>query len=304
MAYTYSGTPAGLDTSLTAVQTHNLMKQPALLARYMRSILDEKFLGDYLLAGRYAAEGGAIAYPAGVGGLYPKDDPEVVGMGSQYPLTQMDAGQLALAKTLKRGLATHVWDEEISRMRMNAVSEATSTLQNGMIKAHDGLSLGVIASRVTATYASQAWTSAAGIVNGIMLAKAQLSNLKTGVTGTTLVLREDQYQRVMAVLLLAGLLPRETVNPINTGMWPQILGVEWVTSPNVPFADPLLVDREKLGGIATESIVSPEYSRAGDYELASERLQGRDGYELRIRRVAVPIVLRPDAGVRITGTGL
>ena len=293
MAYTYSSTPAGLDTSLTAIQTHNLMKQPALLARYMRSILDEKFLGDYLLTGRYVAEGGAIAYQSGI-----------VGMGSQYPLTQMDAGQLAIAKTLKRGIATHVWDEEISRMRMNAVAMATSTLQNGMIKSHDGVSLGVIASRVTATYASQAWSTAAGIVNGVMLAKAQLSALKSGVTADTIVLREDQYERVMAVLLLAALLPRESVNPINTGTWPQVLGLEWVTSPNVPFSDPLLVDREKLGGIATENIASPEYSRAGDFEVASDRLQGRDGYELRIRRVSVPIVVRPDAGVRITGTGL
>ena len=304
MAYTYSGTPAGLDTSLTALQVHSLMKSPTLLARYMRSILDEHFLGDYLLTGRYVAEGGAIVYPSGAEGLYPKDDPEPVGPGSQYPLTQMDAGTLAIAKTVKRGIGTHLWDEEISRMRMNAVSDATNMLQNGMIRLHDSLSLGVITSKVTATYASAAWSTAAGIVNGVQLAKAQLSAQKLGVQGTTVVLKEDQFEKTMAVLLLAGLLPREQVNPINTGTWPQVLGVEWVKSPNVPFSDPMLVDRDKLGGIAIERIDSPEYSRAGDFEVASDRLQGRDGYEVRVRRISVPIVTRPEAGVRITGTGL
>ena len=91
-----------------------------------------------------------------------------------------------------------------------------------------------------------------------------------------LLLRHAAFATSVLLATYASLLPRETVNPINTGVWPQVLGVEWVTSPNVPFTDPLLVDREKLGGIATENIVSPEYSRAGDYELASERLQGRD----------------------------
>lgn len=304
MAYTYSGTPATLDTSLTAIQVHSLMKSPTQLARYMRSLLHECFIGDYLLTGRYTVEGGAIVYPQGADSPYPQDAPEAVGPLSQYPLTQMDAGLLAMAKTTKRGIGTHMGDEEITRMRMNAVATATAILQNGMIRLHDGLALSAISSKVTATYASAAWSTAAGIVNGVQLAKAQMSALKVGVTGTTVVLREDQYEKTMAVLLLAGLLPRESVNPINTGVWPQVLGVEWLKSPNVPFSDPLLVDRDQLGGIAVENLYSPEYSRSGDYELASDRLQGRDGYELRVRRVSVPVVTRPEAGLRITGTGL
>lgn len=121
------------------------------------------------------------------------------------------------------------------------------------------------------------------------------------------MLSESQYNQAMAVLLLAGLLPREQANnnPLVTGEWPQVLGLTWVTSPNVPFTDPFVVDRPKLGGMADEDIVSPEFTKVvGNVELAAERLQGRDGYEVRARRVNVPVVTRPSAGVRITGHGL
>lgn len=305
--YTYANTPAGLDTSLTALQVHHLLKSPALLARRFKQLADEKFIADWLLTGRYQAQGGAIAYPLNDLDIYPKDNPEVVAPGSQYPLTQMDAGQLAIAQTAKRGLGTHVTDEEISRTLINPVNDGFTYLSNAIVRQVDQVALATIASRVTATYASQAWTGASaarGIVVGVTQAKAQMSALKLGFSPDTIVLGEAQYQQAMAELLLAGLLPREQANPLQGGVWPTVLGLTWVTSPNVPFSDPFLLDRDQLGGMADENIVSPEYTRAGSVELASERLAGRDGYEIRARRVTVPVVLRPGAGVRITGTGL
>lgn len=308
--YTYSGAPAGLDTNLTALQVHHLMKTPTLLARRFKSIVDEKFIADYLLTGRYRAVGGAIAYPAADLDIYPKDQPEAVGPLSQYPLTQMDSGQLAIAQTLKRALATQVSDEEISRMLLNPVNDAFAFLGNAVVRAVDSIALGVIASKVTATYSTSGtpWTGASaarGIVTSIRLAKAQMVALKLGLSPDTVVLTESQFEIAMAELLLAGILPRENGNPVVTGEWPTVLGLTWTTSPNVPFTDPLIVDRDQLGGMADEDIVSPEFTRAvGNVELASERIQGRDGYEVRVRRVTVPIVTRPSAGVRITGTGV
>jgi len=306
--YTYSGTPAGLDTSLTALQVHHLMKSPTLLARRFKDIVDEKFIADYLLTGRYAAVGGAIAYPASDLDIYPKDVPEAVGPGGQYPLTQMDSGQLAIAQTLKRGIATHVFDEEISRMLINPLNDALTYLGNAIVKQVDSIALGVIASKVTATFASpSAWTGASaarGIVTSVRRAKAQVSALKLGLQPTDIILSEDQFEQAMAELLLAGLLPRENGNPLTTGEWPNVLGLTWVTSPNVPFTDPFMVDRGQLGGMADENIVSPEFAKAGAVEIASDRLQGRDGYEPRARRVTVPVVTRPSAGIRITNTGL
>lgn len=308
--YTYSGAPAGLDASLTALQVHHLMKSPTLLARRFKSIVDEKFISDFLLTGRYKAVGGAIAYPAADLDIYPKDVPEAVAPGAQYPLTQMDSGQLAIAQTTKRALATHVFDEEIGRMLLNPVNDAFTFLGNAIVKAIDGIALAVIASKVTATYSTSGtpWTGATaarGIVTSIRLAKAQMAGLKLGLQPDTVVLTEAQFEQAMAELLLAGILPREGGNPVVAGSWPEVLGLTWVTSPNVPFTDPLLVDRQQLGGMADEDIPSPEFTRAvGNVELASERMQGRDAYEVRVRRVTVPVVTRPSAGVRITGHGL
>ena len=52
-------------------------------------------------------------------------------------------------------------------------------------------------------------------------------------------------------------------------------------------------------------VLQPDGSMVSIEEaLASERMQGRDAYEVRVRRVTVPVVTRPSAGVRITGHGL
>lgn len=308
--YTYSGTPAALDASLTALQIHHLMKSPNQLARRFKKLVDEKFIADWLLTGRYPAVGGAIAYPASDLDIYPKDAPEAINPGGQYPLTQMDSGQLAIAKTTKRGLGTHVFDEEIGRMLLNPVNDALTFLGNGIVKQVDSIALSVIASKVTATYASGAWTGGSAvrnIVTAVQQTKAQVNGLKLGLSLDTIVLTEAQYQTAMAEFLLAGMLPREASNPLLSGKgdWPQVLGITWATSPNVPFSDPFMVDREQLGGMADEDIPTPEFSKVvGNVEFASDRLKGRDGYEVRSRRACVPIVTRPAAGVRITGTGI
>lgn len=304
--YTYSGTPAALDTSLTAVQVHALMQAPTVLAREMRSLTNEGFLADWLLTGRYQITGGAIAYPTSQDSPFPKDPAEIVGVGAQYPLTQMDSGQLAIAQSAKNGIGTHVWDEEISRLLKQPVTDGLNYLSNGVVKFVDSTAMAVVQSKVVATYASQAWSTAAGIINGVLQAQAFLTNLKAGLNPDAVALNVNQYSNVMATLALAGLLPRDTINanPLMTGKWPNVLGFTWTASPNAPFSDPVMVDRAQLGGMADETIVSPEFRRAGNVEVASDRLQGRDGYELRARRVCVPIVRRPWAAVRITGTGL
>jgi hypothetical protein len=55
---------------------------------------------------------------------------------------------------------------------------------------------------------------------------------------------------------------------------------------------------EKLGG--------PGYASAGDFgvEVKSIRDDDAEGYKLRGRRVTVPVVTEPLAGVQLAGTGL
>lgn len=310
--YTYAGSPAGLNKDLTAVEVHHLMKSPTLLARRFKSLVDEHFIADFLLTGRYQATGGAIAYPAKDLDIYPDGAPEAINPGAQYPLVQMDAGQLAIAHTAKEGFGTHVFDEEIARTLINPVNDAFTFLVNGIVRQVDSTALAAITSKVTETQAAtKAWTGGTGddnvrgIVTSIQAAKAKVAQKKLGLNVDTIVLSEAQYEGVMAELLLAGFLPREANNPLVEGAWPKVLGLTWVTSPHVPFTDPLLVDRAQLGGMADENIASPEFTTVDNgVELASTRITDRDGYLIRARRVTVPIVLRPDAGIRITGTDL
>lgn len=311
--YTYSGTPATLNTELTAVQVHRLLQQPTVLAARFRDLVFEKFIADFLLTGRYNVTGGAIAYPADETDPYTKDNPEAIAPLAQYSLTQMDAGQLAIAKTAKRGHGSHISDEELSRLLINPVNDGFNALSNNLIRQVDQVALATIASRVTNTYASSPWNAAGAagaeaVVNAVAFAKAQASNLKKGVNLDTIVLTETQYATAMTKLWSGGYFPREAANPLTSDQWPNVLGLTWVTSPNTPFTDPFLVDRQKLGGMADENIISPEFTRARDtnVELSSTRatVADRDGTLIRVRRVCVPVVTRPWAGVRITGTAV
>jgi hypothetical protein len=71
-------------------------------------------------------------------------------------------------------------------------------------------------------------------------------------------------------------------------------------------SNPLFVDREQLGGMADEDLGSPEFSSASAFnvEVSSIRKGDLDKYVLRARRVVVPVVTEPLAGVTITGTTL
>ncbi|PZE23916.1 hypothetical protein DEI86_13535 [Curtobacterium sp. MCBD17_028] len=106
-------------------------------------------------------------------------------------------------------------------------------------------------------------------------------------------------------MITSNFLPRESGNTVETGVIPNYLGLTWTTSRYVPFTDPFLVDRNQLGGMADEDLGSPGYSRAASgIETKTIRAESRDAYDLRARRVTVPVVRDIRAGLRITGTGL
>lgn len=308
MAYTYPAPQTTLDGTLTVAQTHYLLKSPALLARRVRTLALNRYIGDFLLTDRYNMVGGVILYPNGEP-LFTNDEPEAVGIGGEYPLTTLDAGTLAMAKALKTGRDVEIYDESIARMVVNPVNRALTKLVNMQVKYFDAVCLGVIASKVTATRAAgAAWTTGAQIVKDVLLTKAQVDELEDGFDLDTVVLKPIQYATVMAELIEANLLPREAANPLNTGEFPNYLGLTWTTTVHSPVTDPFLVDRQQLGGIGSEDLQSPDYSSAGNgIDVATWRLGGeanRDGYRVRARRNSVPVVVEPSAGIRITGTGI
>ncbi len=306
MAYHYPAPPPTVDGQ--NIDINRLLRSPQLVARRVKDLAAEKFIGDYLLPGRYNAVGGAILYESGEP-LYTDDDPEVISPGGEYPRTTHGEAALQIAATRKVGFAEEVMDESVTRMQLNPVNRALNKAVNRMVRYADGACLGVIASKVSSTTAaSAAWAaSAANIVETLLLAHASKGEaLKEGLNLDTVVLGPVQYAKVMSMFVKDGMLPREQLNPVLSGTYPtQLAGFTWVTSPNVPFTDPFLVDRENLGGIASEQIISPDFATASNgVEVKTDRIKGRDGWEIYLRRVFAAIVIEPLAGTRITGTGL
>ena len=303
--YTYPvARPSG---TLTTAQIHLILSRPDLVAKRVAELTDQRFISDYLLSGRFEAKGGGIFYETGEQ-IFASDSAEAIEPLGAYPLTVLTRGELAAAKTAKTGLGTEIADEAISRLGLNAVDRAVLRLANQVIKDVDAVAMAIIASKVTSTIGSAAWTTIGPIVASLLAAQANRQDLALGIQPDVVALTGAQWAKVMGLFATAGVLPREDGNPLVNGQYPQnLLGFTWVTSPWLIGTDPLLVDRDQLGGMADEDLGSPDYSRSGDFnvETHTERIApARDGYRAHSRRVTVPVVLEPLAGIKITGTGL
>jgi hypothetical protein len=302
-SYTYPvARPSG---TLTTAQIHLLLSNPRVIAKRIGLLTDQRFISDFLLGGRLEAKGGGIFYETGEQ-IFAADSAEAIEPLAEYPLTVLTRGELVAAKTGKIGLGTEISDENISRLGQSIVDRALLRLANQVIKDVDAIAMAVIASKVTSTIASAAWTSIGAIVTSLLAAKANREDLAMGIDADTIALTGAQYAKVMGLFATAGVLPREDGNPLVDGSFPvNLLGYTWVTSPWLVGTDPLLVDRDQLGGMADENLGSPGYVRAANgVETHIERLGLNDGYRGQSRRVTVPVVLEPLAGVKITGTGL
>jgi hypothetical protein len=310
--YTYPA-PAQTGSNLTVQEIHHLLKTPQTLARRVRTLASQRYIADFLLKGRFVAQGGGIFYETGES-LFTEDAAEEISPGGAFPRTKAASGEFAAAKVSKWGRDLPITDEAISRLKMSPVNKGLTKLVNMNVKTVDSAALGVIASKLTATFNVTAvgnpgaWATAAAIVNGVLQAKAQVDALDEGYTPDAIVLTDLQWAKAMGLLWSAGILPRENGNPLLTGEWPEVLGLTWTKTSHSPSTNPFLVDTEQLGGMADEKIESPGYSQAADgvgVEVKSLREEKEfEGYLVRARRVTVPIVLEPLAGIVFTNTGL
>jgi hypothetical protein len=306
MTYTYPPSPATVSSDLTTVEIHHLLKTPSVISRRIRTLLEQRYIADFLLTGRFKAVGGSILYESGEE-IFTSDDPEAIAPGGEYPLTRAEIGELLAAKTTKWGQDVPVTDEAIARLGINPVERAFTKLVNRSVKFVDSAALGVIASKVTATHAAGgAWATGDRIVEDVMLAKAAVTGLDEGYDPDVIVLKDAQWAKAVSRLNAAGLLPREAGNPLVTGVWPQALGLTWTKSNHTPTTDPLLVDTTQLGGMADEDLGGPGYVQSGGVGVETKviREEKTDEYLLRARRVTVPVVLEAQAGIRVTGTNL
>lgn len=304
MSYTYPvAHPTG---TLTPEQLHLFLSNPRLIARRVADITKMRFIADYLLQARLDATGGGIFYETGEP-VFAADDPEAISPLGEYPLVVLDDGTVVSAKTDKWGLDTMVSDEKIARQGRVYVDRGVLRVANTVVRFVDSVSMAVIQSKVSSTFASDTWDSAGAAVEAILSIQGERADLGLGLELDTVVLRPTQYAKVIRLLIDDKALPRESGQTAIQGNLPvDALGVTWATTPHFQGANPLLVDRDNLGGMADEKLGGPGYASAGDFGVETKSIRDDDaeGYKLRGRRVTVPVVLEPLAGVQLTGTGL
>lgn len=291
----------------TAVEAFAFLKSPAMIAKRFSEILNaQEFIGLSLLTGRYTLEGGTIAVPKNEV-IRTDRRATTVNPGAEYNLTPLSREQYDLYMTAKRGIATEVVDEEVGRSKMQPIEDALQFLETELVFDANSLALAVITAKVTNTIAATAaWntgTPGKTIIKDVLRAKAQAKMLKLGINLDTVVLPSDDYAVVMPEIF--DFLQR------GSGEAKDLLNVSWLETSDANFTNPLVVDRQKLGGIGREDIPSEEYRKVTDMsgynlgiEIARIREPKADKTRLQARFPHVPVVTNANAGLFITGTGL
>ena len=283
-----------------------LMNNPTYLDRSMRSLAEQRLIGDKLLTGRVDLTGsGSVVFGVSEG-ILAKDGAERVAPSGEYPLTDTDPGVPALAVTDKWGLSTEIAQEDIARNRLDIVQRKTVKLVNRVVFGFDGLVLSAVGSAVTQTQAASASWSAAGAdpFLDMMLAGAIPDELNEGYEVNVVVMTPTYFARAVAAAKVIERMPREGASPLLiTGRMIQIAGLTFLKSTNLPAGvNVMVLDATALGSIATERLGGPGWSGSPEVvETKLEPLPGRDGYRLYCRKVAVPMVQEPKAAVKITG---
>lgn len=303
MTKVYPLTPSQLSAA-SPQEVLQFIKSPTAVARRLGEILTaQQFMSLFLLTGRYTLQGGAIAVPKNEK-IRTDRGAETVAPGAEYKLTTLSREEYELYTASKEGLATEITDEEVGRSARQPLDDALLFFQTELTFQADELAQGVIQSSVTETMAAGGtWTNGKQVLKDALRVQAAVRRLKLGYQIDTAVLNGEQYAEVIPELL--DVLP-DSDRTALTGDFPTIGGITWVSSDDDDFENPMFVDRRRLGGIARESIPSPEYRQVGGdtgVEVASIREPKADKTRIQARNPHVPIVTNPLAGLIVTGTG-
>lgn len=280
------------------------LNSPTLVSRRVQDITANRFIADVLLTGRTDVSGGAITYDVDED-LYTVRPITAVSPGGEYDITTLTNGTPQVAKVTKWGQDTIVYDEAVKRQNFGAVDKGLGKLSNTLVKKVDSISLSLIASTVTATQAvtSGAWSvsGTAAILRDVMLAKSKVTALNKGYDPNVLVVDDTTWAYLASDVAVQTARGREDAsNAIYTGNFLSIAGLTILPTPNIPGGSGAwLIDTNALGGIADEDLGGGYVGTNVQTKVMREDTV--DGWRLRARRVCVPYVTEPGAGIKITG---
>src|SRR3954451_25133452 len=81
---------------------NRFLNTPTLIQRALRTIANQRFVGDFALSGRGQASGGAVLYEQNES-IYPDRAVEAVEPGAEYPLTTVGTGPGLISSVKKWG---------------------------------------------------------------------------------------------------------------------------------------------------------------------------------------------------------
>lgn len=302
--------PSGPSLSGDLMTVHRLLQNPTYLKRRLRTIPELRFIADQMLTQRLRTSGGAVAYETGEPIVNPRAI-KAIAPGAEYPRDSPPDGTAALAKVSKWGEAVPLTDEKLKRS-VYMGDEVNRTLRkaaNTIITKIDRLTTAAVGSAVTATSAAaQTWDNASALLfRDVEKAAAKVVDVNQGFRVNTLLMSTTKYAMLVTDPAIAALRRRESSdNPIYGGDI-EYLGKYRILSTavaNLPSDDVWAYDSTELGGMADEDEVDPGYaSMDNKLQFKVIRIDSRDAWDIQTRRITVPVVLEPAAGIKITGTG-
>lgn len=306
----YPPAPASLSGDLLTI--NRMLAQPQFLSRRLKALTDIGFIADELLPAKFRTSGGAVSYEINDQPLFSNRSITAVGPGAEYPRALPQSGSAALAAVSKWGQATELTDERIKRSLPmgGAVDWALRVLVNTVIQKIDRLAIAAFVSAVTDALSSSDWT---GVTPKILLdvekGKARVAGREMGYKADTILLTDAKYAYMASDDKIATLRKRETTdNPVYGGVIERIAGLKVLTTPiaNMPGGadDVWILDSRAIGGMADEAELDPGYARSDSgVQVQTRRVAERDVWHMWGRRITVPVITDPLAGVKLTGTG-
>jgi hypothetical protein len=303
----YPPAPPTISGDLLSIS--RFLQSPAQVLRRLRTIMDLRFVSDQILTQKLRSSGGAV--------LYETSEPitntravTAVAAGSEYPRDTPGTGVAALAAVKKWGQAVFLSDERIKRSVYagDEVDRQLLKTVNTVVSKVESVAMAAVSSAVSSTQAaSVAWSnSAAKIFLDLELAAAKVVDLNMGYNPDTVLMSTTKYAYLASDEKIATLRRREaTDNPVYGGSIEQIgnFKVVYTALSNLPSDDVWVLDSQQLGGMADEINNDPGYTAADrGIQVQTQRVAERDGWDMWARRLTVPIVLEPAAGIRVTGT--
>ncbi len=299
--------PANPTISGDNLTVSRLINQPVIIQRTLRTLVQQRLVGDKILTGRVDLTGtGAVNYEVSEA-IMAASLAERVDDLMEYPESLDGTATSAMASTEKWALATSISDKLIARNRIDILNRKLIKLANRIAFGFDALVISAVASAVTQTSAAAAAWSSTGSADpfaDITLGASVVDSLNQGYEVDTVRATPNRWARLISAAKVIERAPREGGdNLLLTGRMARIAGLDVWKTTNMPAGvDVMLLDSKQLGSIGWEDQGGGYMGSADGVQTKRIRLEENDGWKIQGRRVGVPLIPEPGAAVKITST--